>query len=135
MICAYFSNNIASALRNKFQEILLDANFDSIRNSLIPFENGDLMRIPTVSELFGQPHCFEPDNAEQWILMKGAANKAALRMDGKHGSGWLQNKVLDSTMHFAYINSSGFLDYAGAPCLLEIRPVFALKNTLKGAVL
>ena len=63
---------------------------------LVPFKNGDLLRLPFYGELFGHDDWYnsgavEPDDCEQWPLMKERANRIAERKGESYEWGWLQN--------------------------------------------
>lgn len=116
----------ASDLRAEFKNIVLDANFDVIRDSLVPFDNGDLMRIATVGEMFGYDDYYEMDDAEQWELMKDRRNRIALREGDEYEWGWLQNKVKNSSANFAYVSRDGYATSCGASNSFGVRPVFQL---------
>lgn len=110
--------------------ILEDENFKEISENLIPFENGDLLRIPTVLEFFGSEedeyYDTELDGAiMQWPLMKDIRNRIALR-NNDYEWGWLQNKVKMSATNFAAVNSSGNAYCYYASYSLGVRPVFQL---------
>lgn len=117
-----------SYLRSEFKNILLDKNFNKIHDYLIPFENGDLMRIPTVGEIFGQNDFleFKMDNAEQWELMKERKNRIATREGDLYEWGWLQNKVKGSAASFAFVSYFGYANSYGASGSIGVRPVFQL---------
>lgn len=116
----------ASELRSEFKNILVDENFNMIRDYLVSFENGDLMRIPTVGEMFGQNNFCEMDNAEQWELMKERRNRIATRDGDLYEWGWLQNKVKGSAASFANVGSLGITNYSSASNSGGVRPVFQL---------
>lgn len=117
----------ASDLRAEFKNIILDTNFDAIRDSLVPFANGDLMRIATVGEMFGHDDYYEMDDAEQWELMKDRRNRIALREGDEYEWGWLQNKVKNSSAYFALVSYFGNADYNYASrTYIGVRPVFQL---------
>ena len=110
----------ASDLRAEFKNIILDPNFDSIRSFLVPFENGDFMRLPTVGEMFGH------NDAQQWELMKDRRNRIALREGDEYEWGWLQNEVKESAAHFALVPWDGCSGYLGAAASLGVRPTLQL---------
>lgn len=116
----------ASDLRKEFKNILLERNFDGIRDLLVPFANGDLMRIPTVGEMFGYDDHYEMDDAKQWELMKDRRNRIAIREGDEYEWGWLQNKVKNSAAYFALVGWHGTSDYHGAANSRGVRPVFQL---------
>jgi hypothetical protein len=68
---------------------------------LVPFENGDLLRLPFYGELFGHDDWYnsgavEPDNCEQWPLMKERANRIAERKGESHEWGRLAENRSDN---------------------------------------
>lgn len=113
----------ASDLRSEFKNIILDPNFDGIRDLLVPFENGDLMRIATVGEMFGKDDVYKMDDAEQWELMKDRRNRVALRKGDEYEWGWLQNEMKESAAGFAGVHWAGDSASAGAAYSVGVRPV------------
>ena len=103
-----------------------DENFASIRERMRPFDNGELLRIPTVGEMFGYDDFYEMDDAEQWELMKDRRNRIADREGEENECGWLQNKVRNSATYFADVNISGYANSSGASNDVGVRPVFQL---------
>ena len=61
-----------SDLRKALQSDEVLNIFAGIRNYMVPFDNGDLLRIPFAGEIFGDklPDWCEPDGHEQWPLMQ-----------------------------------------------------------------
>lgn len=122
-----------SSLRKMLNNIIVrDCNFDSIRNRIIRFENGDLLRIPTVEELFGKDilkDVYEPDlfgRNEQWQLMVYRKNLVAYR-NNEPEWGWLMNKIKKSASYFAAVGFYGLAHYYTASYSGWVRPVFQLK--------
>lgn len=119
---------LASELRKNLNiDFAVDPNFDSIREDLIPFETGDLVRIPTVGEFFGPDDFYDMDDAEQWELMKDRRNRIALREGEIYEWGWLQNTVKNSATSFAGVVSDGSANYVAASNSYGVRPVFSIK--------
>ena len=121
----------ASALRATIASadfVASDENFVSIRDHLVPFSNGDLLRIPTVGEMFGNDDLYEMDDAEQWELMKNPRNRIAYREGMEYEWGWLQNQVLESAAYFAAVSGRGYARYGSASAALGVRPVFQLAD-------
>ena len=117
--------------KNLVSDFALDKEFDSIRSYLVPFKNGDIVRIPTVAEFFGHDDSsiniwFEMDDAEQWDLMKISSNRIAQRKGDEYEWGWLQNKVKGSAANFAYVSTNGSATDCAASLSLGVRPVFIL---------
>ena len=119
-----------SLLRKKLNTEILDRFPAEIREKMVAFPNGDLLRLPTEREIFGE-NIFgaeEDESVEQWSPMKERKNRIAF-----HGKGtdrwewyWLQNEYYGSAAHFAYVTiyySTHFNDasYAGG-----VRPAFKI---------
>jgi hypothetical protein len=65
-----------SKLRRALQSEDILKEFEDIREYMRPWSNGDLLRVPFAGEMFGDnaPQWIEPDDCEQWPLMKDAHN-------------------------------------------------------------
>ena len=116
----------ASDLRRALQkEAVLDI-FSSVRGMMVPFKNGDLLRIPYAEEFFGDVDGYESSGKKQWPLMKDRTNRIAIREREAYEWGWLQNKVKSSSADFTGVDSYGYTyyDYASNSC--GVRPVFRL---------
>ena len=122
----YPESDLREELISDFQT---DSNFDSIRDILVPDQNGDIVRIPTVCEFFGaiDPDFYDLDDAEQWELMKDRKNRIALREGEPYEWGWLQNTVKVSASNFARVVSYGNADCSFASTSYGVRPVFSIK--------
>lgn len=99
---------------------------------LVPFKNGDLLRLPFYGELFGHDDWYnsgavEPDDCEQWPLMKERANRIAERKGESYEWGWLQNIRQRSAADFAGVFSDGDAYYNGASASFGVRPAFLIK--------
>ena len=107
---------------------------DYIRERLVPFENGDLLRIPTVEEIFGEKECDYDDGSEwaehlggeQLPLMISRANRVAY-LKNEPEWGWLQNKNLTSATAFAAVVYRGYANYNGASVVAGVRRAFLIK--------
>lgn len=102
---------------------------EDIRSRLVPFPNGDLIRIPTVCELFGSEECSnwcEDDGADQLPLMVSRANRVAYRKND-YEWGWLQNRVTASAPSFAYVASGGLANGSSASDVGGVRRAFLIK--------
>ena len=89
----------ASDLRKKLNGEILDRFPQKIRKLLLPFENGDLLRLPTEKEIFGSNPCGEdePESVSQWKPMKQRKNRIASQgLNGGWEWYWLQNRVPNS---------------------------------------
>lgn len=120
----------ASDLRKELnsEEILKD--FAGLE--LVPFENGDLLRLAFYGELFGHDGWYEsgavePDDCEQWPLMKERTNRIAERKGESYEWGWLQNKYVRSATHFCGVGNDGYAYGWGASASIGVRPAFLIK--------
>jgi len=121
----YAESDLRETLRSKE---ILDL-FDDWGDRMVPFENGDLLRIPFAGEIFGDklPEWREPDGHEQWPLMKGAHNRAASRC-GEPEWGWLANTVRDISTEFCFVAANGCAADGDASFVIGVRPVFMVKE-------
>lgn len=116
----------ASNLRMELQKDSILDIFSSIRDRMVPFKNGDLLRIPYAEEFFGDIDEYEPSGKKQWPLMKDRKNRIAIREGEAYEWGWLQNKVKSSSARFALVDDGGNAGYASASGSGGVRPVFRL---------
>lgn len=116
-----------SDLRKDLQSTEVLNIFVGIRYRMVPFENGDLLRIPFAGEIFGAelPEWWEADSHKQWPLMEDRRNRLASRQ-GKYEWGWLQNKVKTSSSGFCSVDDDGFANRWAASAVLGVRPVFKI---------
>lgn len=119
----YKASDLRETLRSKE---ILDI-FDDWSDRMIPFDNGDLLRIPFAGELFGDklPKWYEPDGHEQWPLMRVMRNRIASRRD-EYDWGWLQNKNNETSTHFCAVASSGLIAAGANSNVLGVRPAFLI---------
>lgn len=115
-----------SDLRTELQKNSILEIFDSVRGMMVPFKNGDLLRIPYAEEFFGNDDDYEPSGKKQWPLMKDRKNRIAIREGEAYEWGWLQNKVKSSSAYFARVGSRGGTNCNGASHSSGVRPVFRL---------
>lgn len=121
-----------SYLREQLNTEYLERFPASLRLNMVPFENGDLLRIPTEREIFGENRYGEeePDTVEQFDAMKKRRNRIAL--DGSNGETqayWLQNKRVRSVSYFCYVDSYGHAsDYLYASYSFGVRPLYRIRN-------
>lgn len=123
----------ASDLRKKLNGEVLDRFPRKIRKLLLPFENGDLLRLPTEKEIFGSNPCGEDESesVSQWKPMKQRKNRIASQgLNGGWEWYWLQNRVQNSAACFADADSCGTCDYHGASYEAGVRPVAKIKNPI-----
>lgn len=120
-----------SYLREQLRTKYLERFPASLRLNMVPFENGDLLRIPTEREVFGENRYGEeePDTVEQFEAMKKRRNRMAL--DGSNGETqayWLQNKRVRSATYFCFVDNNGIADYSGASFSFGVRPLYRIRN-------
>ena len=98
---------------------------------MVPFENGDFLRLPTEKEIFGVNEYGEkePDSVEQFEPMKLRRNRIAFQ---GHNGGWewywLQNKVKGTAAYFAGVNNNGCAGYYYASYAGGVRPAFKIMS-------
>lgn len=116
-----------SDLRKALQSEEILNIFAGIRDYMVPFDNGDLLRIPFAGEMFGDklPEWCEPDGYKQWPLMRERRNRLTSRC-GKYDFGWLQNKDKTSSMHFCNVRRYGIAGHWIASDSLGVRPAFLI---------
>lgn len=115
-----------SDLRKELQKEEVLNIFSSIQSIMVPFKNGDLLRIPYAEEFFGDVDNYEPSGKKQWLLMKDRKNRIAIREGEAYEWGWLQNKVKSSSAGFAYVSYFGHAVSSSASGSYGVRPVFRL---------
>lgn len=120
-----------SYLREQLRTKYLERFPASLRLNMVPFENGDLLRIPTEREVFGENRYGEeePDTVEQFEAMKKRRNRMAL--DGSNGETqayWLQNKRVRSATHFCYVSTNGYAYSSYASNSFGVRPLYRIRN-------
>ena len=101
-----------SDLREALQSDKVLNIFKDIRDHMVPFDNGDLLRIPFAGEIFGDklPEWCEPDGHEQWPLMRDRRNRLASKCDDDdYEWSWLQNKDKTTSMDFCFSDYSGYI--------------------------
>ena len=121
----YEKSDLRETLKSKE---ILDI-FKDIRNCMIPFSNGDLIRIPFASELFGDklPEWCEPDGHKQWPLMQKRYNRQASRC-GEYEWSWLQNRDKSYSTDFCIVDGLGCISNWDASRFLKVRPVFLIMS-------
>lgn len=120
-----------SYLREQLRTEYLERFPASLRLNMVPFENGDLLRIPTEREIFGENRYGEeePDTVEQFEAMKKRRNRMAL--DGSNGETqayWLQNKRVRSATFFCFVDGGGAAAGTNASYSFGVRPLYRIRN-------
>ena len=102
-----------------------------LRDRMIPFANGDLLRLPTEKEIFGCNEYgeAEPESVRQFEPMKSRRNRIAFRGEDECLEWyWLENEVESSAAAFALVYSGGYANYNGASGACGVRPAFKIHN-------
>ena len=94
---------------------------------MVPFKNGDLLRIPYAEEFFGDVDSYEPSGKKQWPLMEDRKNRIAIREGEAYEWGWLQNKLKSSGTNFAGVYVHGGTTFGNASYSGGVRPVLRLR--------
>lgn len=118
----------ASDLRKYLQsDEALDIFPEGLKPRLLPFENGDLLRIPTREEIFGEEDAeyFEEIPGKQWELMKQRKNRVAY-FENEWEWGWLQNRINNSAARFAAVAHHGGCGSNDASGADGVRPAFLI---------
>lgn len=120
-----------SHLRDQLATEYLEKFPASLRLNMVPFDNGDLLRIPTEREIFGENRYGEeePDTVEQFEAMKKRRNRMAF--DGSNGETqayWLQNKRVGSATYFCFVLTNGNATGTYASSSRGVRPLYRIRN-------
>lgn len=120
-----------SDFRKKLNTEIIDRFPAKIKDRMVPFGNGDYLRLPTEKEISGENQFGEYESlyVEQWKPMKQKRNRVAVQgRSGAFGSYLIQNKVRKNKGLFVRIGYGGYTSYAGARYEDGVRPVFKLVN-------
>lgn len=120
----------ASDLRMKLNREIIERFPAEIREQMIAFTNGDMLRLPTEKEIFGVNEYGEDEgDVEQFAPMKLRRNRIAFQgLNGNWEWYWLANKHKRSASGFAYVSSAGRANYGNASGAGGVRPAFKIKN-------
>ena len=120
-----------SSLRTELNDEILSMFPGILKKLMIPFENGDYLRLPTEKEIFGKNEYgeAEDESVHQFECMKLRRNRIAFQgYNGDWEWYWLQNRSVRSAAYFAYVNSSGNAYNSNASNPYGVRPLFQIKN-------
>lgn len=120
-----------SHLRDQLATKYLEKFPAALRLNMVPFENGDLLRIPTEREIFGRNIYGEeePDTVEQFEPMKKRRNRMAFDgLNGETQAYWLQNKRVRSATYFCFVYSNGYANSNYASTSYGVRPLYRIRN-------
>lgn len=121
----------ASEMR-KFLRALTDVFPKKLRKRMVPFENGDMLRLLTITEMCGVDENFDRCEGQiEW--MKDRRHRMASRKDTEYECGWTSTVV--SGANFASVNWGGdaYCYNASYPC--GVRPSFKILYPLQKAQL
>lgn len=120
-----------SRLRDQLATKYLEKFPAALRLNMVPFENGDLLRIPTEREIFGRNIYGEeePNTVEQFEPMKKRRNRMASDgLNGETQAYWLQNKRVRSATSFCLVDTGGVAGDSYASSSLGVRPLYRIRN-------
>lgn len=120
-----------SHLRDQLATKYLEKFPAALRLNMVPFENGDLLRIPTEREIFGRNIYGEeePNTVEQFEPMKKRRNRMAFDgLNGETQAYWLQNKRVRSATSFCIVGINGVALYDSASGSFGVRPLYRIRN-------
>lgn len=120
-----------SHLRDQLATKYLEKFPAALRLNMVPFENGDLLRIPTEREIFGRNIYGEeePNTVEQFEPMKKRRNRMAFDgLNGETQAYWLQNKRVRSATSFCFVAGNGYAGGYYASNSIGVRPLYRIRN-------
>lgn len=123
-----------SDLRKKLNGEILNLFPTKLKAMMTPFDNGDLLRLPTEKEIFGENYYgeYESPYVKQWKPMKKRRNRMAF--DGSKNENlqwyWLMNKVRESAIYFSCVGDNGFVNLCSASFSDGVLLVFKIKNII-----
>lgn len=120
-----------SHLRDQLATKYLEKFPAALRLNMVPFENGDLLRIPTEREIFGRNIYGEeePNTVEQFEPMKKRRNRMAFDgLNGETQAYWLQNKRVGSAASFCFVGGGGSAANSYASYSFGVRPLYRIRN-------
>lgn len=120
-----------SDLRKELNRKILNLFPAELKKQMVPFENNDLLRLPTEYEIFGENIWGERESdMKQWEPMKKRRNRMAF--DGTEKENlqwyWLMNKARNTAATFAIVASYGHAASYNASYSLGVRPAFKIIN-------
>lgn len=124
-----------TSLRRYLGDVLLQRFPDYIRKLMVSFPGGDMIRIATEKEVYGENFCSkaEPDEVEQWEPMKTRRNRIAGQgHNGHFVKQWLANHADTLFPSFVAIGPQGNRTTISPKDYLYYRPVFKLRATIPG---
>ena len=108
----------ATELRENLNHKILFKFPETIHAFMMPFDNGDLLTIPSKEDLFGE---------NRWEPMKDRRNRICDRGQQEENEWyWLRGVV--SAAYFAFVSGSGYAGTGHASYSLGVRPAFKIRN-------
>ena len=121
----------ASEMR-KFLRALTDVFPKKLRKRMVPFENGDMLCLLTITEMCGVDENFDRCEGQiEW--MKDRRHRMASRKVTEYECGWTSTVV--SGTGFASVFWNGLADCTNASFPLGVRPAFKILYPLQEAQL
>lgn len=121
-----------SDLRKKLNGEMLNLFPAELTGMMAPFDSGDLLRIPTEKEIFGENYYgeYESPYVKQWKPMKKRRSRMAFDGSKKENLQWywLMNKVRESTIYFSFVDRAGYEAFDAPFISYGVRPVFKLRS-------
>lgn len=112
----------ASEMR-KFLRALTDVFPKKLRKRMVPFDNGDKLRLLTITEFCGVDKDFNScDGQIEW--MKDRRHRIASRKGKEYECGWTSTVV--SGAYFALVYGHGYASCDNASYPLGVRPAFKI---------
>lgn len=118
----------SSDLRKLLQSPAVLNLFADYRARMAAFDNGDLVRIPTMTEMFGKVYDWAKPTENEgrpWPLMQEVKNRVAYR-NNEWEWGWLQNTYRRSATYFCSVDNDGHADDWSASNSFGVRPAFLI---------
>lgn len=117
----------ASEIRKLLRE-LAEVFPKKLRKRMVAFENGDMLRILTITEMCGLDKDFNRCEGQiEWL--EDRRNRIAYRKGKEYESGWTSTVV--SGAHFANVRSDGNADRSGASYPHGVRPAFKITSKME----
>lgn len=114
-----------SKLRKVLNTEILERFPDEVRKAMVPFANGDLLRLPTEREIFGEAqYSEEPDDIKQFEPMKERRNRIAFQ--GKNGICFWWLSGVPNSYYFCGVDNDGHAHCSGAGYSRGVRPLFEI---------
>ncbi len=123
---SYMTSDLRKALNGE----ILERFPEEIRSRMAAVNaEGDMLRIPTEREIFGENVYGQEEKVKRWDPMKKRRNRIAFQ--GKEGAWewyWLMNRHKDYASGFALVNDYGLAYHLSASLSRGVRPVFLLER-------